>query len=754
MVKLYSSLFGLCMLTSSLAQPTLPLRPARTSETIILDGKLNEPAWRNAKVLDDFVQCLPKIGGAPTEQTEMHILYDDDFLYIGIIAYDSMPSRIIATGRERDIYYGSDDHVCVFLDTYNDKRQGILLSTNPLGARFDEEVLDNGNLFNTAYNTFWDVRSLRTENGYSVEFQIPFSSLRFQQAHELVMGIKVVRLIKHKNEFVIFPNSDARVANAVWRVNNSQEMIFTGLKAKKPFYLVPYAKTNLRISKAWDSYNSQIEKTTEFMHRNNFSSKPGLDKTISNLGFDIKYGLSKNFTLDVTVNTDFAQAETDNRIFNFTRFAINLPERRNFFLESQDYLAFSTGSGMLLFNSRTIGIEEGNIVPIIGGVRVSGKANGLQLGFLDLQTSSVDEMHIDPQHFSVLRLRKEVWGNGSFIGGIFTNRISTDGDSFNNQTLGFDIVKRFKDNKWIAGTNLAVTNDKSAPGYFNQSAMANIVVTRAATLGYNHTASVEYAEKNFKPRIGFAPDSAYALVDLSNGYIWKWKESKKSNLYWITHQVSYKYRTINRTHESVYSALELGNSFKNGSNIIFTPFTGREYLPYDWNFRGDITIPTAYYNYHGIKIRYDSKQTKRLNYSLTTQANNFYGGDRFNFLLNGYYAINRNFRFTYKYEFNYFLFPKSFSGIENADTHSNLFVAGLAFTPSIYISVKGLVQYDDVSKTIGGNFRIRFNPKEGTDLFIVYNPRVNTAFYNLEERRSPVVDQQTLIVKFSKALSL
>src|SRR5688572_17594605 len=138
MVKLYSSLFGLCMLTSALAQPALPLRPARTSETIILDGKLNEPAWRSASVLDDFVQCLPKIGGAPTEQTEMHILYDDDFLYIGIIAYDSMPSRIIATGRERDIYYGSDDHVCVFLDTYNDKRQGILLSTNPLAARFDE----------------------------------------------------------------------------------------------------------------------------------------------------------------------------------------------------------------------------------------------------------------------------------------------------------------------------------------------------------------------------------------------------------------------------------------------------------------------------------------------------------------------------------------------------------------------------------------------------------------------------------------
>lgn len=754
MVKFIFIIFGLTLLNSAFGQTPSSPWPVRTTEAIMLDGTLDESAWQKADTLKDLVQCLPKIGAAPSEQTEMYILYDDNFLYIGIMAYDSTPSRIIATGLERDIYYSSDDHVCIFLDTYNDKRQGILLSTNSLGARFDEEVLDNGNLFNTAYNTFWDVRSVRTENGYSIEFQIPFSSLRFQQANELVMGIKLVRYIKHKNEYDVFPVSDATVANAVWRINNSQEMTFTGLKAKKPFYFIPYAKANFQASKIWDADKSHSVKNAEFMNRNNFSSKPMLDKIISNFGFDIKYGLSKNFTLDATVNTDFAQAETDNRILNFTRFAVNLPERRIFFLESQDYLAFNTGSNMLLFNSRTIGIEKGNIVPIIGGVRISGKANGFQLGFLDLQTNGIHEMQIDPQHFSVIRLRKEVWGNGSFIGGMFTNRISTAGNSFNNQTVGFDVLKRFKDNKWIAGTNLAVTNDISVPGYFNESAMANIVLSRSETVGYNHTTSLEYAEKNFKPRIGFAPDSAYILATISNGYIWKWRKSQKSNLYWITHHVNYKYRTINHTHESVYSALELGNSFKNGSNIILTPMIGREYLPYDWNFSGDIIIPSQYYRNHGIKIRYDSKQTKRLNYSLTNQVNGFYGGRRFNLLLNGYYAINRNFRFTYKYEYNFFQFPGSFSAYQNSGVQSNLIVVGLAYTPSIHISAKALVQFDDISKTIGGNFRLRYNPKEGTDLFIVYNPRANTAFPNFEGHRTFVVDQQTFIIKFSKALSL
>lgn len=751
MVKSYSILLTLCCASTAWAQDPAPLHPTRTLGSIHLDGTLDEPLWQEAQAWSEFVQCLPKIGGAPSQRTDIRMLYNDGFLYIGIMAHDTVPSHIVATGLERDVYYSSDDHICVLLDTYNDKRQGILLSTNPLSARFDEEVLDNGNGFNAAYNTFWNVRAARSEHGYSVEFQIPFSSLRFQQNQVVTMGVKIIRYIKDKNEYNIFPASDANLANAVWRVNNAQEMVFTDLHAKKPFYLIPYAKATYQESKSWNDDASRIVKTSEFMQRNNFTASPTADKVLSNIGFDVKYGLSKNFTLDATVNTDFAQAESDNRILNFTRFAINLPEKRNFFLESKDYLGFTTSSNMLLFNSRTIGIEKGSIVPIVGGVRVSGKANGLQLGFLDVQTLGIDDLQIDPQHFSVLRVRKEVWGNGSFVGGIVTNRVATRGHSFNNQALGVDALKRFKDNTWVAGVNLAATNDKNVSGSFTESALANVVLNRVTTVGFNHSTALEYAGKNFKPLSGFAPDSAYVSINLSNGYIWKWKDSSTKNLYWFTHLITYKYRTINHTHESMYSELELGSSFKNGANLIFTPFGGREYLPYDWNFHGDILVPSGYYNYPGIRIRYDSKQTRLLNYAITAQRNGFYSGNRFNFLLNGYYAINRNFRVTYKYEFNAFQFPESSSPSGNAKFQSNVVALGLAYTQSIYFSAKALIQYDDISKTIGANFRIRYNPKEGTDLFVVYNPRVNTFFPNHE---GSVIDQQTFIIKFAKAISL
>lgn len=733
MVKTIICFFCVLMTFSAWSQP---IRPTRTTLEITLDGKLTEQAWAGTEVFNEFIQCYPAIGAAPTERTEVRILYNDTYLYIGVNALDSVPSRIIATGRERDIYYGSDDHICVTLDTYNDKRQGILFSSNVLGARFDEEVFDNGNGFNASYNTFWNVKSYRHESGYSMEFQIPFSSLRFQQADEVVMGLKVVRSIKHRNEFVVFPVSDATIANAVWRINNTREIIFSDLKARKPFYLIPYAKADYSETRLWNAGESRTDRSS---------------KVNGNIGFDIKYGISKNFTLDVTANTDFAQAETDDRILNFTRFAINLPEKRNFFLESKDYLGFTTGSGMLLFNSRSIGIEKGTMVPIIGGVRLTGKSNGLQLGFLDLQTRSVKDPQVDPQHFSVLRLRKEVWGNGSFVGGIFTNRMSTKGNDFMDQTVAFDVVRRFKDNHWVAGANAGTTIDNNTPTTIRHSTMANVVLSRVAALGFNHSTSFEYAGKDFRPQSGFAPDSAYVLTNVSNGYIWRWKDSPKRNLYWITHVLNHKYRTINATHESAYTELELGTSYKSGANILLTPFAGREYLPYDWNFRGDIAIPTGYYIYPGVKVRYDSRQTRRVNYSVIGQVMGFYSGQRSTVSFNGYYAINRNFRFTYKYEFNSFDFPRSYSISGNPTFGSNLVAGGLAFTQSIYFSAKALVQYDDISKTVGGNFRIRFNPKEGTDFYIVYNPRVNTAY---AENRMTTVDQQTFIIKFAKAFSL
>lgn len=731
-----------------------PLRPTRIDDVVRVDGILNEDVWQQAAVWDELVQGFPIIGGRPSERTEIRMLYNDDFLYVGITAFDSVPARIIATGLERDVYYGSDDHLSITLDTYNDKRQGLLFSTNPLSARFDEEVLDNGNTFNAAYNTFWDVKVRRDAGGYSAEFRIPFSSLRFRPAEEVVMGFKVVRCIKHRNEFDIFPASDATLANAVWRVNNSREIVFTNLRPRKPFYLFPYVKGDYQRLRSWDPVRNVSAMAAETMRRNNYVDKSLPDRLLSNTGIDLKLGLSKNFTLDATINTDFAQAETDNRVLNFTRFAVNLPEKRNFFLESKDYLGFSTASGMLLFNSRTIGIEKGTIVPLVGGVRVSGKARGLQVGILDMQTHGHAAMTIDPQHFSIVRMRQEMWGNGSYVGGMMTNRVSTHGRTFNNQVAALDVVRRFNDNKWLLSSGAAVSFDNNVEEIDGKSGMINAAVARVTSVGFNHASSIEYTGSNFKAKSGFAPDSAYLTLATSNGHIWKWKGSDHLNLWWLTHAVNYKYRTINKTHESFYTELESGLSFLNGASLVSVPLWGREFVPYQWTFRNDIVIPTGYYSYAGVRLRFDGRQTRQLNYSVVAQFQGFYGGMRVNALLNGYYALSSRFRFTWRYDWNAFSFPGAYSTSGRTDVAYSLLSAGVSFTQSIYFSVRALLQYDDASKTVGGNFRLRFNPKEGTDLYVVYNPRLNMQFPSADGSTHPVADQQVVIVKFSRAISL
>jgi hypothetical protein len=281
--------------------------------------------------------------------------------------------------------------------------------------------------------------------------------------------------------------------------------------------------------------------------------------------------------------------------------------------------------------------------------------------------------------------------------------------------------------------------------------MANIVVNRVSTLGYNLTSSVEYTGQAFKPSAGFRPDSSYVSATLTNGYIWKWTESEKKNLYWITQQTDYKYRIINNTHESFVTEVEAGSSYKSGASLVIAPFIGREYLPYDWNFVNDVVLPSGYYPYAGVRARFDSKQTRPLYYAITTRYMGFYSGKRFNSIVTGYYAINKNFRLNYNWEFNAFHFPLALSASGTPDFESNLVSFGIAYTQSIFFAAKALIQYDDVSKTLGGNFRLRLNPKEGTDLFIVYNPRLHTAFPNYEK---PLIDQQTLIVKFTKAFNL
>ncbi len=728
-------------------------KPARIEGLIKLDGVLDDSLWAATTPLDDFLQALPKPGNEPTERTEIRMLYDDQFLYIGIQAYDSFPDKIVARGMERDIFYGNDDNLGIILDTYNDKRQAIGFYTNALSARFDEEFISNGTNFNAAYNTFWNVKSRINDQGYAVEFQIPFSSLRFEPKEETRMEFRVTRYVRHKNEYMVYPRTDPNTFNLIWNVNTGREIVFRDLKARRPLYLIPFVRATYQKQTDFDATNAQVLTRSAFLQRNQFTSHPGLDKVLSNVGMDIKYGVSKNFTVDATINTDFAQAEADNRVINLTRFSILLPEKRGFFLESADYMSFATAQTQV-FNSRTIGLDQSYVVPILAGARITGKTNGYQIGAMNIQTQGLNQTTVVPQNFGLFRIRKELFHNGSFIGAIATNRISTSGRALSNQTVGIDFVRRYG-NTWMTGFNAVTSNDAQRAGLFNQSSNLSAFLFKTSNLGYSNTTLVEYSGENFKPRMGFAPDSGYVYGSIYNEYRWQLKKAKRANQFRLSNQSVSKWRENNHILESIMTNIEAGLFFKNGVLLSFAPALQREYVPYNWAFGKSFVIPQKYYSLSGYTFTFNGRQTRIFNYSGVLSHTDYYGGKAWMYSTILSYALSKHFSVRVNGQFNFIRFPSEYSEQSRTKYTTALLSTSLVYTQSTYFSVRLFTQYDNLSKTIGTNLRVRYNPKEGTDLYLVYSPRINTAFPTLaEDETRMVADRQVVIVKFVKALSL
>jgi hypothetical protein len=439
-------------------------------------------------------------------------------------------------------------------------------------------------------------------------------------------------------------------------------------------------------------------------------------------------------------------------VINLTRFSVNLPEKRGFFLESLDYMGFATVQTQI-FNSRTIGLENGLVVPIFGGVRLTGKSNGFQVGALDIQTQGLSKAAIASQNFGVLRLRKELFKNGSFIGGIVTNRISND-PSINNQVVGIDFVRRYG-NKWMMGFNAVTSNDIQKPGYFNKSSNLSAVLYKTANLGYSNTTLLEYSGENFKPRMGFAPDSGYVYGSIYNEYRWQFKEAGKLNQFRISSQGIGKWRESNSTYESLSATIEAGLFFKNGVLISFYPTFRREYVPYDWSFGKGIVIPQNYYNLNGYTLELTGRQTRIFTYTLAASVSDYYGGKAYTYSGTLAYSLNKHFGIRATGQFNFIDFPQQYSNELKSTYNTALISTSLVYTQSTLFSVRLFTQYDNLSRTIGTNLRVRYNPKEGTDLYFVYSPRINSSFPGaINEEPRVMVDRQVIILKFSKAISL
>ncbi len=701
-------------------------------ENIRFDGKVDEPEWEAIEPLP-LVQYEPRAGEPPTERSEIRLAYDDTYLYVSIRAFESHENEIRATSLYRDRIAGSD-HLEILLDTYNDNQTGYIFTTTPTGIRNDAEVfndaivstLSSGGAFNRDFNTFWDAESIVSDKGWTAEMRIPFTSLRFQETDgKVTMGIIVQRKIAHKNERLVFPAVPPITNWAFLRPSLAQKIVFTGIRPSKTIYVTPYVlggyDRNFTLNGAGDAY--QENKDTQW-----------------NVGGDVKYSITNNLTADFTLNTDFAQAEADDQLVNLTRFSLFFPEKRQFFQERSAIFDFRTGGISRLFFSRRIGLTNaGEQVPIYGGVRLIGRSADWDFGLLDMQTQSLDT--IPSENFGVLRLRKRVFNQNSFVGGMFTSRIDADGNT--NLAYGVDGLIRVSGDDYLTVQWAQAFDSQQAEGHsdnFKNGRLA-LEMTRRRRQGLGYTLGTIFSGENYNPGVGF--------VDRSN---FKYFTALVSQT-WLNQQGPFIFHTLQ----------PFGNTFlDNQQNRVISSEYGMEWvftrrnqdsgglrftrayerLLSEFGLAQGVLLPVGQYDFYRISARYTQAIDRTLRTGVAYETGTFYDGWLHSLSISPGWYISKHLQLNLEYLYN-------FGEFDARDDRLDFHVARLRVGTALdrKLSLNGLFQYNGAQDLFSLNARFRYNFREGQDLWIVLNSGYNTDRTGTFPAQ-PSVNNQSVLVKY------
>ncbi|MFD1163033.1 carbohydrate binding family 9 domain-containing protein [Hwangdonia seohaensis] len=714
----------------------------KATAPIQLDGFIDPAEWQHAFVLTDFKQIEPNLGASTSEKIIVKLLYNTQYLFIAANIPFTNPSEIFATTLERDKAQSDDDYFEFYIDSYNDKLNTLVFRTNPLGTRQDLEISRNGEDFNSSWNTFWSAASKINNNGWSTEIRIPFSSLRYQAATINTMRIKAIVKYKEKNERVISPQNNTEVASAHYHFSNSEEVQFQNLPISKPLYITPYLKGNFISQNLLNENGTAYKNQTTFLERKKYTVNETLDKILSNMGLDVKYKPTANSTIDFTLNTDFAEVEVDDRVVNISRFPIFLPEKRLFFLENAD-LFNSNQFDHRLFNSRRIGIENGSAIPIIGGIRFTGNSSKWQYGMLSMQTHKVESIALS-NNMSVARLRKTIGSKGSNIGILNTNKINKDES---NHLLAIDANIRFTDiirSRFTVAATFDTQTGNWKPMY---GAAVNTFRPNGFGIDYYFR---EYTE-NFNPELGFVERPNTKRLTLNNGWRKTYANPTFLRYFRIGHYITKYWLSSNGAHEVFQTNFYVTATHKKGYELsAFMPMYLEDNLYASWQIAEDVAVPMGAYQMWKMNPFISTGNAKPYQLYLDVEFGDFYGGKQLTTYVNVTYDFSKTFKAELGVRYNRLSFPVTYT-TNNASRKLNLsrYFSRLKLNFSSKASLNSYMQYDTRSNKAGLNLRFRYNPTEGTDLYLVYNHNVNINRDALTPK-PPFTNNQVVVVKFSK----
>ena len=694
-------------------QAGVAVRATRISVPMVIDGQLDESVYSQVKPMTEFVQQDPKEGAPVSERTEAWVLYDDRNIYVACRCLDEHPERMVANEMRRDsTNLRQNDNFAVEFDTFHDKRNGFLFYVTPVGGMWDSLTTDE-RTNNGDWNTVWDAKGRRTANGWIAEIAIPFKSLRYKPGRDQVWGINLRRGIRHKNENAyISPIKPQWGVGGIFHMSAAATLV--GLEA-------PPKGKNLELKPA-----TVNRLTTDRLAVPTISNQLKAD-----LSLDAKYGLTKSLTADFTYNTDFAQVEADEVQVNLTRFSLQFPEKRDFFLEGQGLFQFGAGSSTgaipaaggsssggsadapTIFYSRQIGLSNGIVIPILGGGRLSGKAGKWNIGALNIAARSESAAKVPRTDFTVLRLRRDVLRR-SAVGVMFANRSQSLVASGANTLVGVDGNFSFFQNVYLNGYVAATrtptrTSDQA-------SYRANFAY---ASDRYGMTVDRTVVDPNFNPEIGFVPRQNVRRNFVSGRFSPRPGRSGKVRRFSYEGGYNYETNNLNRL-ESREVQGDYRIEFQNSDVLSVEGFRNYELLRKPLTLASNVKVPAGSYGFSHTRTALALGQQHRLSGVAAADVGQFYDGTKKTLSLNARYGFSRQFGIEPNISMNW---------VERAGTHALIRATGarttFTMTPRMFVSA--LVQYSSSANTVSTNFRFRWEYQPGSELFVVYTDGHDTA---------------------------
>jgi len=677
------------------------------SGAITIDGSGIEPQWQKASWQSDFWMWRPTDSLAAQKQTRFKIIRDENYLYL-LVELETNGTNFTTPNLKRDFSTFGADYLTLLFDTFSDATNAFSFTTNPLGLKSDGLISggnqDYRNSRNFAWDTKWNVETKIEETRYTAEFKIPFSSL-FYDNKNTAWRFNIYRRNTQGNEHSIWIRTPQN--QLIGNLAFMGKMVFEKplKKARNPISIIPYL--------------SGFRQQDFILNEKN---------SASGFGGDAKIPIGNALNLDLTFNPDFSQVEADDQVVNLTRFAISLPEKRQFFTQNDDlFKDFGANRDVIPFFSRRIGVAqdlEGNTIEnkIIAGGRLSGKLNSnLRIGFLNILTEADERNEIPSNLNTVFTLRQKVFDRSN-ISFFFIDRRTTDDYEFvskeekKNSVTGLEYNLASPDSKWVGR---AFLHKSFTEGLSGDDVIAGMNVERNTL---RHRASLEliHGGADFRSDLGFFRRTGF--VKFSPAYTYRLYPKNTNVINYDFSQRSFlilnpvlDYQLTERWLVSTVRKRYLDNTslefqFTNRYDYLFSDFDPTR------SEEGEPLPADTAYTFSEYGISYRSDQRKAFNFNTEVKYGSFYNGTKF--------TIENELNWRAQPIFNASMIV-NFNAIRLPDPYPSkniwLISPKLDFTFTKTLFWTSFIQYNSQGENLGINSRLQWRFAPLSDLFIVYN---------------------------------